>query len=591
MSPLSAAVVGSLLLALPARVARGESPAAVAAVAGGRQTQVFTVPGGNVPPTPPRDGQQPAQIGTATLRGRVFAAESGQPLRKALIRITSIGPSVTGAAAENRLATTDAGGAYQFTELRAGRYNLNAQKRNFIALQYGQQRPFELGKPLEILDGQTIEKVDFALPRGGVVTGRILDEFNEPISDVQVAAMRSQNAGGTLRLVQTGRAGLTNDIGEFRLFSLPPGDYYVTATLRDNQIGDTNDRFGYAPTYYPGTADVASAQRLTVAVGQAVSDLTLSLLPIRTARVSGTAVDSQGHPLRGIVQALLHSTLVGGPFGVSPGQIRPDGSFAISGLMPGDYTLQAQAPPASPGSDPEFASAEVTVQGTDVTGVRIASAKPSTIAGRVIITSGDPQSLESSRIRISFVPTPSPGGNTIIIGPMPQPVALNDDWSFQARARSGTMRVQTQGLQPPWNVKTVLYRGTDVTDSGLEVRPNEDLSEFEIELTNRTTDISGIVTNSRGEPVNDYWVVLFAREPEKRRPPTRYVRIARANQDGRFKTTGLPPGEYLAIALDSVDPAEVTDPEFLGRIEARAKRFALSEGETNTLDLKLNSLR
>jgi hypothetical protein len=333
------------------------------------------------------------------------------------------------------------------------------------------------------------------------------------------------------------------------------------------------------------------AQRLTVAVGQTVTDLTLSLLPIRTARVSGTAVDSQGHPLQGFVQALQLSTMVGGPFGISPGQIRPDGSFVINGLTPGDYTLQAQAPPAAPGSDPEYASAEVSVQGTDVTGVQIVGTKPSTIAGRVMITSGDPQALKPSTVRISLFPAPGPGGNTIIIGPVPQPVAVNDDWSFQARARSGTMRVQTQGLQPPWNVKAVRYRGIDVTDSGLDVKPNEDLSEIEIELTNRTTDVSGMVTSSRGEPVKDYWTVLFARDPEKRRPPTRYVRTARADQEGRFKTAGLPPGEYLAIALESVDPAEVTDPEFLGRIEPQAERFALGEGETKTLDLKLNSLR
>jgi protocatechuate 3,4-dioxygenase beta subunit len=192
-----AAVVGSLLvsLAIPARAA----------------TQVFTVPGGTVPQAPQRDGQQPARPGTATLRGRVFAADSGQPLRKAHVRITSNGPGVTGQLPENRLATTDASGAYEFTELRAGRYNLNAQKGSFIGLSYGQQRPFEPGRPLEILDGQTIEKVDFSLPRGGVITGRILDEFNEPISDVQVSAMRAQNAGGTRRLMQAGRAGMTND--------------------------------------------------------------------------------------------------------------------------------------------------------------------------------------------------------------------------------------------------------------------------------------------------------------------------------------------------------------------------------------------
>jgi hypothetical protein len=229
------------------------------------------------------------------------------------------------------------------------------------------------------------------------------------------------------------------------------------------------------------------------------------------------------------------------------------------------------------------------VEGSDITGVQIVGATPSTITGRVIITSGDPQSLKPSAVRISLFPAPNPGGNTIILGPFPQPVVVNDDWSFEARARSGTMRVQAQGLQPPWNVRAVRYRGTDITDSGLEVKPNEDLGDVEVELTNRTTEISGTVTNARDEPVKDYWALFFAREPEKRRPPTRYARTARADQDGRFKTTGLPPGEYFAIALDAFDPNEGTDPEFLGRVEARATRFALGDGETKALDLKLSS--
>jgi hypothetical protein len=582
MTRLLAAVVGSILAAPVLPVQDAFVP-----LSRGGQT-VSAVPKGAARHAPPRDAQRSANPGTATLRGRVFAADTGQPLRKAQIRITSMGPSMTGQPPENRLATTDASGAYEFRELRAGRYNLDAQKGSFIALQYGQRRPFEAGRPLEILDGQTIEKVDFSLARGGVITGRILDEFSEPISDVQVAAMRSQTVSGTRRLVPVGRAATSNDIGEFRLFELPPGDYYVVATRRNNQIGNPNDRLGYAPTYYPGTADVDSAQRLTVAVGQTTTDLSLSLLLIRTVRVSGTAVDSQGRPMHGYVQAQRQST-VGGALGVAPGQIRPDGSFAINGLTPGDYTLRAQGPPASPGSDPEFGSAEITVEGNDVTDMRIVGAKPSTITGRVVITSGDPRSLKLSGVRIALLPAPKPDGTALILGPTPQPVVVNDDWSFQARARSGTMRVDAQGLQPPWNVKAVHYRGTDITDSGLEVKPNEDLGEIEVELTTSTTDISGTATNDRGEPMKDYWALFFAREPERRRPPTRYARAARADQEGRFKTTGLPPGNYFAVALDTFNPNESTDLDFLGRIEARATRFTLGEGETKTLDLKLGS--
>ena len=147
-----------------------------------------------------------------------------------------------------------------------------------------------------------------------------------------------------------------------------------------------------------------------------------------------------------------------------------------------------------------------------------------------------------------------------------------------------------QGLPAPWNIKSVRQRGFDVTDTGVDVKPGEDIGDVEVELTNRSTDLSGLVTNSRGEPVKDYWVVFFPRDPARRGPSSRCVRLGRANPDGRFKTTGLPPGEYFAVALESVDTGEVTDPESLNRLETRAARFALGEGETRTLDLRLGTL-
>jgi hypothetical protein len=163
---------------------------------------------------PARDNS--ARTGTARIRGRVFAADNGAPLRKAQVRLFS--PELR----ENRLATTDVQGTYEFKDLPAGRYTLTANKGSFVSLQYGQTRPLEPGKPLQILDAQTMEKVDFSLPRGSVITGRIVDEFGEPVTDVMVAPMRYQYQQGRRRLVPSGRTTQTNDIGEFSRFGLPP---------------------------------------------------------------------------------------------------------------------------------------------------------------------------------------------------------------------------------------------------------------------------------------------------------------------------------------------------------------------------------
>ena len=112
-------------------------------------------------------------------------------------------------------------------------------KGGFVQAQFGQRRPGEPGTPIDLGDGQTAEKVNFQLSRGGVISGRIVDDGGEPVSGTQVAAMRYQFIGGTRRLVPGGSEGgtdRTDDQGGFRLYGLPPGDYYVSANNRNNML-------------------------------------------------------------------------------------------------------------------------------------------------------------------------------------------------------------------------------------------------------------------------------------------------------------------------------------------------------------------
>src|SRR5262249_32847389 len=231
------------------------------------------------------------------------------------------------------LATTDRSGVYELSELPAGRYQLTATKGSFVQLQYGQTRPFEPGKPLEVVDGQTIERVDFGLPRGAVITGRVVDEFGEPMSDVTVWVSRYQFIQGRRQLVPAGRFGSTNDIGEYRIYGLPPGQFYLSAALRPNTPFDatttTSDRTGYAATYYPGTANPAEAQRLNIELGQVHSGIDVVLAPARLARVAGSVFDADGKPVTGGMLMLMQTSGGGFFMGAPAGQIRPDGTFTI----------------------------------------------------------------------------------------------------------------------------------------------------------------------------------------------------------------------------------------------------------------------
>ena len=164
-------------------------------------------PGGQMQQPPagaPGRGQRPmraqpqrvdAPRGSSIMRGQIIAADNGSPIRRAQVRVTS--PD----AREGRVATTDAQGRFEIKELPAGRYTISASKAGFVSLQYGQSRPTESGTPLELGDGQTIEKITIGLPRGSVLGGRITDEFGEPVANASVTAFRYAFVGGARRMV------------------------------------------------------------------------------------------------------------------------------------------------------------------------------------------------------------------------------------------------------------------------------------------------------------------------------------------------------------------------------------------------------
>jgi hypothetical protein len=159
---------------------------------------------------------------------------------------------------------------------------------------------------------------------------------------------------------------MTNDIGEYRIFGLPPGQYYISATMRGGMMmmnAQSDDRSGYAPTYYPGTVNTAERRRSRWVLGQTLNDINVTLIPTPHAIVSGTVVDAQGRPFGGGMVMVVQRS--GGGFSMNPGgMIRPDGTFTTGGLAPGDYTLQANGMPGRSGFDnSEFATADISVAG------------------------------------------------------------------------------------------------------------------------------------------------------------------------------------------------------------------------------------
>ena len=446
---------------------------------------------------------------------------------------------------------------------------------------FGQRRPFDPGKPLEIVDGQTLDKVDFALPRGGVITGHVIDQYGDPVPNVQVAAMRSQFVQGRRGFTSAGGFATTDDLGEYRLFGLNPADYYVSATYRPPPASAADDDVpGYAVPYFPGTVSTADAQRVTVGNGRSPGDVNIALVPVKTAQIAGAAVNSKGQPMiDGYIRVMRRN---GGPANDAGGaQLRPDGTFVIRNLEPGEYTLRAQE--FKQGDRPEIATAAVTLAGHNVDGLQLVVVPPSTASGVVLVDPAAAATIKVSSIVLMVSPADlQPGFADRSARP-------KDDFTFEALMQPGTNMVRMLSMPAGMALKAVRVGGVDVTDSGFDVKPNENVRGIEVELTSHPTVVSGTVTDSRGAPSTDCTVVVFARDERKWEGASRYIGTARPDQDGKFQVSGLPPGDYDVVAVDNIEPGQSGDPEILGRIRDRAAALSLGDGETKVLDLKLTT--
>jgi protocatechuate 3,4-dioxygenase beta subunit len=543
-------------------------------------------PGGPFPRggrTGPRDSM-PQPTGTGVLRGRIVGGDSGSPLRHAIVRLSGIDMR------EGKVAVTDEQGKWEIRDLPAGRFNLNASKGGYVALDFGQRRPFEQGRPIELADSQVLENVNFNLPKGSVIAGRVNDEFGDPVAEAMVAAMRYRYFNGQRRLVPAGRFSQTDDGGNFRIYGLPPGDYYLSATLRTGMFGDTDpsNRSGYAPTYYPGTASSQQAERVAVGLGGEVSGVTFALLPVRTASISGTAVDSQGRPMTGAFVMLMEVSENGEgsfmmSFGGGGGRVGENGHFTIHNVSPGEYSVSAQE--MGRDADAERAEAKIVVGGEDLSGISLVGTKGSLIKGSVSFdtppASGSVTPGSMSVMAMAKNPETSPmfrfGGQARD--------ALNDDWTFEVRAMAGPALLRPGRVPPGYVLKSVIWNGQDVTDAGISFKPGEAVTGVQLVLTARTQRVSGGVTDAKGQPVTDYTVVVFADDPAKWGFMTRYIAMARPDQQGAFQVKSLPPGHYLAIAVPYLEDGEQSNPETLERFRGSATSFELGEGDQKALAL------
>ena len=515
--------------------------------------------------------------GFGTITGRVVNA-SGAPIP--CVEVVALrGPGRVAA------TMTDTGGRYLLRGVRAGSYPIEFKRPGYVTLQWGQHQAGQPGRPVRLRDRETVSNIDIRLPRGSAVTGTLFDEFGEPADNVTVRALELR--GETNRPMAVGvSSAVTDDRGRYRLGGLPPGRFLVS-TAASTDPPDPRTGKGYAPAYYPGASEIASARPVEVLEERETQWIDFGREPVRVATITGTAVNSLNAPVTDRV-LLVASQRSGAVIAETQGaEVKgADGAFTIPNVPPGDYVLQATSKRTDGGEGKEFGMQYVTVYQDDPPALRVKTAAGLDVSGRLTQDGAplvDPRAFAITAVPVDWDQT------SILSGT--QTVTPADDGTITMLGVSGPRRLLVTASPSNWYLKSIRTRGRDVTDevAGFPVTGFGFIRDLEVVVSNKGAVVEGEVMDG-SSPASDASIVLFSSNPEHWFPSSRFVKSVRGNEEGRFRIEGIADGEYFLTAIDPLGGTAGTawqDPEFLRSLTITARRLRLREGDERNLTLTL----
>ncbi len=512
----------------------------------------------------------------AVITGRVFAEDGGSPLAKATLSLRSKGSTPLD---RPRTIRTNGSGEYTFRDLEPGQYVLSVTRKGYIPRNYGQKGNYSFrrdntGTALTVAPGQALEDIDFHLIRGGVVEGRVVDQDNEPVERVTVMVKGYRSLAGEGRLLPFGRDE-TDDRGQFRIFGIPPGNYYLSVSPRPFIRDPRREIRSFAPTYYPGVLRIEEAARIEVTAGGEIGGFNITVMEAISYSVSGRVLTPEGKPAHSVwIMSMQES---GKDLASMMGQNTNtdlQGEFKVPGLLPGRHRLYARA---GGGEDAQMASATVDVVDQDLSGLTLVLGEGAEITGR-IVAEGEASTVDWRQVSLSIVPT----GNITLMSFGGSGSQVNEDFTFKISNRpEGTYRLMVRLPAGNHYVSSIRFEGQDITDRPIELRSNDRLDGVEIYISSEGARFSGSVEQAEGRKVAEGATVLvFSADPDQRAFPSRFTRTTQTDQSGRFSLQGLVPGEYLVCALADHEAGREMDPDYLRSLERDSQRIDPSPGQT-----------
>jgi hypothetical protein len=562
---------------------------------------------------------------TASMQGRVTSGETPGGLARVTVELRRIG-----ATDAPLIASTSEDGRFVFTNLAAGQYRMTARRNGLVSAEYGQRKPGGPGLPITLTGGQQLRDVSIVMTPSAAISGRILSRTGKPVVNAEVMAMKVsfQDGRRVMTLVQSARS---NDLGEYRLYWLTPGKYYVSSMPWDERpisggvvlnanapaaamdiarmtvlAGDTarapigfqpnappSDQEAWVPIYFPGTAVEESASVIELEAGGSVRGIDVILAPVKPRRIRGIVVDSQGQPAS---NAQIFRSRTSSTSNTYTTEVvhSSEGTFEIRGVIPGPYTLLAI-------SGDRAGKVTFDVGETDVEGVRIPVAAGAALSGRVSIEGQAMANAVTASLRVSLRPDPLlpglpipssnvgadgsftfaqvlPGNYLVTVQPFqaapPVATAQRGNAMPPAPQRGGPALPPLPPTLQNAYVKTVRLGAVDVLNNGLSADA-QPAAALEIVIGAKPGRVDGDV----GRVPNATVALVPA---ARMRRPDLYKTVL-TDADGRFDFQGVTPGEYLLVAWNDVEPGAWMNADFLKPYEDRGRLVRVEEGSRQTV--------
>ena len=548
---------------------------------------------------------------TASIGGRVTVG--GAPAANALVMVTEVDPPSGGSLLRGESwqrafvkVRTDSDGRYRFGGLTEGDYRIQALSKAYVSSRSSSMS--EAFRSVTLDEGESRDDVDIALVRGGVITGRVVDDEGRPVIATYLQLLPVDENGNPKGRFDFNDDPMmrTDDRGVYRIYGLSAGRYIISA---GGEWSYSRAKRKYSETFHPNATDRNQAKIIEVKEGAEVVDINIRLGAGRdTYEVTGRVVDAEtGKPLPQ-AEVICWEAPDKANDGRRSGKgaiTDSEGIFRVGELPSGRYELymwtrgrMSDQASASTAANEYYSEKTVFELGdSDVSGLEVKAIRGSTISGVVVLEGANDPAVKAKlqQMEVGVFVTPGNGSDRQNFSDINSKIGVDGGFRLTG-APPGIMRFNLHGDQAEaFSIIRIERDGAEIR-SAFEIRRGEQITGVRIVVANTDGTIRGQVEVTGGKAPEGWefqiWANPISTTADNESQPAfgSGGGSARADGKGRFVIERLAPGEYELTLIPMVRVSQSEWNSAPGTSQVK-QRVTVSNGAETTVKFTLDPAR